>query len=95
MIRRDEIADDNQQKARDQISKARKRNHADNISASETPSGIEAIADCAAGNNGMTGVVADRKADKSGKNPFPRRKFPPDVAQGQIIIRRQRDIAQK
>jgi len=40
----------------------------------------------------MAGVVADGKADKSGKNPFPGRQLAADVFQSQKVVGRQGDI---
>ena len=75
MIRRQNITDNNQKETGYKISKAGKRYHFDNISGAYSPSGIKAVANRTAGNDGMTGIVADGKADKSGQNPFPYSQF--------------------
>ena len=91
-IRRQKIAENNQKDTGDQLGKTGKSDHADDIGSVETPARVEPVTDCAAGNDGMAGVVADGKADKSGKNPFPGRQFAADVFQSQKVIRGQGDI---
>lgn len=92
VIRRQKIAENNQKETGDQIGKTGKSDHADDFGSVKTPARVEPVTDCAAGNDGMAGVVADGKADKSGKNPFPGRQFAADVSQSQKVIRGQGDI---
>ncbi len=92
VIRGQKIAENNQKETGDQIGKTGKSDHADDFGSVETPARVEPVTDCAAGNDGMAGVVADGKADKSGKNPFPGRQLAADVFQSQKVVGRQGDI---
>ena len=87
MVRRQKIAENNQKEAGNQIGKTGKSHHFDNIRGMKTPARIQTIPDSPAGNDGMSGIIADRKTDKPGKNPFKRRKFAPDIPDCQKIIR--------